>query len=94
MSEEPSKEDVHPFQEMCETAAVECFYKDLATLSEVDQETIREVASEVVLEEINDWFAEPKHTRLDRAVIELAKDLRGDAQKPSDNHHPNIHKEE
>ena len=57
MSEDPSKEDVHPFQEMCETAAVECFYKDLATLSEVDQKMIREVASEVMLEELNEWFA-------------------------------------
>ena len=38
--------------------------------------------------------AEPEHNRLDRAVIELAKALRGDAQKPSDNHHPNIHNEE
>lgn len=73
---------------------MECFYKDLASLSEVDQETIHEVATEVMLEEINDWFAEPKRRRLDRAVRELAKELRGDAQKPSDNHHPNIHNEE
>jgi len=57
MSEKPSKEDVHPFQEMCETAAMECFYKDLASLSEVDQEMIREVASEVMLEEINELIA-------------------------------------
>ena len=57
MSEKPSKEDVHPFQEMCETAAMECFYKDLASLSEVDQEMIREVASEVMLEEINELVA-------------------------------------
>ena len=54
MSEKPSKEDVHPFQEMCETAAMECFYKDLASLSDVDQEMIREVASEVMLEEFNE----------------------------------------
>ena len=57
MSEEPSKADVHPYQELCETAAVECFYKDLASLSEVDQRVIREVASEVMLEEINEWLA-------------------------------------
>ena len=57
MSENPKKEDVHPFQEMCETAAMECFYKDLASLSAVDQEMIREVASEVMLEELNEWFA-------------------------------------
>lgn len=57
MSEKPSKEDVHPFQEMCETAAMECFYKDLASLSAVDQEMIREVASEVMLEEINELVA-------------------------------------
>ena len=57
MSEKPSKEDVHPFQEMCETAAMECFYKDLASLSAVDQEMIREVASEVMLEELNEWVA-------------------------------------
>ena len=57
MSEEPNKKDVHPFQEMCETAAMECFYKDLASLSAVDQEMIREVASEVMLEEINERLA-------------------------------------
>jgi len=57
MSEKPSKEDVHPFQEMCETAAMECCYKDLASLSAVEQEVIREVASEVMLEELNEWVA-------------------------------------
>ena len=57
MSDEPSKGEVHPYQALCETAAVECFNKDLASLSQVDQEMIREVASEVMLEEINEWVA-------------------------------------
>ena len=74
MSEEPSKEDVHPFQEMCETAAVECFYKDLATLSEVDQKMIREVASEVMLEELNEWFAGEIASEKKSAAIEPTGD--------------------
>ena len=37
--------------------------------------------------------ADKQHTRLDSAIIELTDSLRGNAQKPSDNHHPKTQKE-
>lgn len=37
--------------------------------------------------------AAKKQTRLDSAITELTGALRGDAQKPSDNHHPKTQNE-
>ena len=37
--------------------------------------------------------AAKQHTRLDSAIIELTDALRGNAQKPSDKHHPKTQKE-
>lgn len=46
------------FQELCDEIAIECLYKDFAELSDTEKSTVREVASDVILEDVNDHIAE------------------------------------